>query len=219
MVLIIYFRQVVYFLDYSVPNPIKFILCRCCCLCHHALHYFGLVWYFAPCTVSYMQELLHYFPVPQWTQPCSHPPPSHKELLRLQQWVSPGTRCQVLQDTMWAIRDRTLELPQWWHHSMRGLWEGPPLVSHCVVWNQEQATGSECGLQMGHRSVVGKWRRMWQLWKVVRSVLSTCVQRSFIHFMSAVELVCSLISPFFSDIFLNALYFGIIKIHHHSISL
>ena len=155
-----------------------------------------LLWYsmiFSPCTVSYAQELLHYFPIPQWTQPCCHPPPSHKELLQLQQWVSPGPKCWVLQDTMWAIRDRTLELPQWWLHSMRGLWEGPPLVSHWVVWNQEQPTGSGCGLQMGHQSVVGKWKWMWQLWKAVRSVLSTCVQRSFIHFMSIVELVCSLI--------------------------
>ena len=43
-------------------------------------------------------------------------------------------------------------------------------------------------------------------------------QRSFIHFMAEVELVCSLISPFFRDIFLNALYFSFLIIHHHSIS-
>ena len=115
--------------------------------------------------------LLCYCLIPQWTQPCSHPPPLHKELLQLQQWVSPGLKCRMLQDTMWAIRDRTLDLLQWWLHSMRGLWEGPPLVSHWVVWNQEQPTGSECGLQMGHQSVEGKWRWMWQLWTVVRKLL------------------------------------------------
>ena len=43
-------------------------------------------------------------------------------------------------------------------------------------------------------------------------------KKLFMHFMSALELVCSLISHFFSDIFLNALYFGFLKIHHHSIS-
>ena len=48
--------------------------------------------------------------------------------------------------------------------------------------------------------------------------IHTHAQRSFIHFMSAVELVCSLISPFLSDIFLNALYFTFLIIHHHSIS-
>ena len=106
----------------------------------------------------------------QWAQPCSHPPPSHQEQLHLHQWVSPGLKCRMLQDTIWATRDRTLELPQWWHHSMRELWEGSTLVSHWVVWNQEQPTGSECGLQMGHQSVVGQGRWMWQQWKVVRSL-------------------------------------------------
>ena len=68
---------------------------------------------------------------------------------------------------MWAIRDRTLELPQWWLHSMRGLWEGTTLVSHWVVWNQEQPTGSECGLQMGDQSVMKQRRWPWKQWKVV----------------------------------------------------
>ena len=97
----------------------------------------------------------------------NHPCSSHLDLLQLQQWVSPGPQCQVLQDTMWAIRGRTLELPQWWLHSMRGLWEGP-LVSHWVVCNQGQPTGSECGLGMGHQSVVMHLRWTWQQWKVVR---------------------------------------------------
>ena len=88
------------------------------------------------------------------------------------QWVSPGPQCRVLQDTMRAIRDRTLELPQWWLHSIRGLWEGPALLSHWVVLNQEQPTGSECGLQMGHQSAARQGRWMWQLWKVVRGVLT-----------------------------------------------
>ncbi len=96
-----------------------------------------------------------------------HPCSLYLELLLLQQWASPGPQCRVLQDTMWAIRDRTLELPQWWLHSMKGLWEGPTLVSHWVVWNQEQPTGSECGLQMEHQSVVRQGRWMWQLWKAV----------------------------------------------------
>ena len=117
----------------------------------------------------------------QSTQPWSHPPLSQKELLQLHQWVSPGPKCWMLQDTMWAIRDRTLELPQWWLHSTRGLWEGPPLVSHWVVWNQEQPTGSECGLQMGHQSVVEQGRWMWQQWKVVRGAMSMCAWCSYLR--------------------------------------
>ena len=53
---------------------------------------------------------------------------------------------------------------------MRGFWEGPALLSHGVVWNQEQPTGSECSLQMGHQSVVRQGRWMWQQWKVVRLI-------------------------------------------------